>query len=48
MKKLRYERVLLVGVILCLLIGTIGYMYCHRSRYYEYQGKRDLFINLNN
>ena len=44
MKKLRYERVLLVGVILCLLIGTIGYMYCHRSRYYEYQGAMTTYI----
>ena len=43
MKKLRYKRVILVGMIF-VLFGVLDYMYLHRSRYFEYKGAMTTYI----
>lgn len=44
MKRLRYKRVVIVSVGFCLIVMILLYMFFHRNRFYEYEGKIDTYV----
>lgn len=43
-KKLRYDRVVIVGIICVILVGIFVYLMCHRKQVYIYSGDIETYI----
>lgn len=45
-KRIRYDRIIIVGIIFCLLIGIMIYLMMHKTHYYEYSGNIETYTGV--
>lgn len=45
-KRIRYDRIIIVGIIFCLLIGVMIYLMMHKTHYYEYSGNIETYTGV--
>ena len=45
-KKIRYDRIILVGCIFCFVVGILIYLGMHRKHYYQYSGDIETYVGV--